>query len=148
MMKFSLRCAQEHEFESWFSGNDAFDRLIAVGEVTCPVCGNGDVEKALMAPRLSSSTKKGRQEVMPPEPAKAALPMDVKVRTALHELRRVVEQNCDYVGDRFAEEARNIHNGESEARGIYGEATPEETEKLADDGVEIQAIPWLPKSDA
>ena len=117
MMKFSLRCAQEHEFESWFSGNDAFDKLVAV-------------------------------EVLPPEPAKTALPMDVKVRTALHELRRAVEQNCDYVGDRFAEEARNIHNGESEARGIYGEATAEETEKLADEGVEVQAIPWLPKSDA
>jgi hypothetical protein len=148
MMKFSLICGEDHEFESWFSGNDAYEKLVTAGQVICPHCGSTDVEKALMAPRLSSTAKKGKQEVLPPEQAKTAMPMEAKVRAALHELRRVVEDNCDYVGDKFADEALKIHKGEADARGIYGEATAEDHEKLADEGVEVQAIPWLPKSDA
>lgn len=148
MMKFSLRCANDHEFESWFGGNDAYDRLAAAGEIACPDCGSSDVEKALMAPRLSATTKKGRQDVLPPEKNVSAMPMDARVREALRQIQKTVEENSDYVGDRFADEALRIHHGESEARNIYGEATHEEHEKLADEGVEFQTIPWLPKSDA
>jgi hypothetical protein len=147
-MKFTLRCANDHEFESWFGGNDAYEKLVAANGIVCPECGTTDVEKALMAPRLSASAKKGGQEVLPPEKGVAAMPVEARVREALRQLQRTVEENSDYVGDRFADEALRIHHGETEARNIYGEATRDEHEKLSEEGVDFHTIPWLPKSDA
>jgi hypothetical protein len=135
MILFRLKCAAEHEFEGWFRDNDAFDRQQAGGDLVCPVCGDGTVEKALMAPRL------GRAHAQtPPSPA--------EMRRALQELRKQVETHCDYVGPGFAEEARKIHRGETPARGIYGEATPTESRALADEGIEVASIPWVPPNDA
>lgn len=136
MMLFKLRCATGHEFEAWFRDNAAYDRQHARGLIACPECGDDAVEKAVMAPRLART----RKDKAPPTPA--------EMRRALQELRKQVETNCDYVGPRFAEEARRIHKGESTSRGIYGEATPTELEKLAEDGIEVASIPWVPLSDA
>ena len=136
MMLFRLKCSAEHEFEGWFRDNASFDRQQAQGEITCPVCGDVTVEKALMAPRLAGT----KREKTPPSPA--------EVRRALREIRKQVETHCDYVGPRFADEARKIHRGEVEAHGIYGEATPKESRDLADEGIEVAAIPWLPPGDA
>jgi hypothetical protein len=134
MILFRLKCASDHEFEGWFRDNDAFDRQQANGDLACPVCGDKSVDKALMAPRL------GRSDKQAPSPA--------EMRRALQELRKQVETHCDYVGPGFAEEARKIHRGETPVRGIYGEATQGESRALADEGIEVACIPWVPPNDA
>ena len=111
MILFTLRCAQGHEFEGWFRNGDGFDVQQKAGEVACPVCGDTSVEKAVMAPRLGRS----RDSLPAITPA--------QFRAALVEMRRQVESHCDYVGNRFAEEARRIHYGEIDPHGIYGEAS-------------------------
>ena len=138
MIVFDLRCGKEHVFEAWFPDSKTFERQAKKGQVTCPVCGDTKVEKALMAPNISTGRKKDAEK----EKAQAA-----KVMQALSEVRRQVEENCDYVGPQFAEEARKIHYGETEERGIYGEATKEESKELADEGIEVGVIPWVPRAD-
>ena|SRR5437016_1637474 len=131
MILFSLRCASAHEFEAWFRDGDGFEAQLTAGEITCPHCGDAQVEKAMMAPRIGRS----REKTPAPSPA--------QMRAALVELRRQVEANCDYVGERFAEEARRIHYGEVDPRGIYGEATKEESHELAEEGISVGRIPWI-----
>ncbi len=156
MILFRLRCSKEHEFEGWFRDNAGYDRQHAQGEIECPVCGDTSVEKAPMAPRLGRP-KAERQEAPPaaaPVPVPQAPeapqtpPPPAEMRRMLREMRKHIESQCDYVGPQFAEEARRIHRGEGRARGIYGEATPAESEKLADEGIEVACIPWVPVSDA
>lgn len=158
MIHYQLRCVDSHEFDGWFKDSGNFERQAKRGLIACPVCANTKVDRALMAPRLH---KKGRgsekviehetqAEIVPPTaPAQATggvLPD--QVRAVLHKLRAEVEKNCDYVGNEFATEARKIHAGEAEARGIYGETTPDEAEALADDGIDVARIPWLPRADS
>ncbi len=107
MILFTLRCTNKHEFEAWFRDGDSFEAQRAAGEVSCPVCGDSSVDKAVMAPRLS------RSRDATPSPAAMA-----EMRKALVEMRRQIETHCDYVGPRFAEEARRIHYGETDAHGI------------------------------
>ena len=138
MIRFALICEHEHEFEGWFRSNDDFDRQKKRGFVDCPSCGSHKVEKALMAPAVSTS--RGREKV--------ALAVGEAQKQALAQLKALAEkvrENADYVGDKFAEEARKIHFGETDARGIYGEATPEEAKSLAEDGVEFMPIPSFPE---
>jgi len=137
LIRFSLHCEHAHEFEGWFRSNDDFDTQKKRGFVECPACGSNKVEKALMAPAVSTSRK---QEKM-------ALAMGEQQRRAMAELKALsqkMRENADYVGDKFAEEARKIHFGETEARGIYGEATAEEAKGLIDDGVDFMPIPVFP----
>ncbi|HXP31115.1 MAG TPA: DUF1178 family protein [Stellaceae bacterium] len=155
MILFKLRCTEDHEFEAWFRDNAAYDRQHSRGQIACPSCGTVAVEKALMAPRLGRSRSEApqpepaRAEPAPPEPAApAAQPTPAQLRRALQEMRRQVERNCDYVGPKFAEEARKMHRGDARARGIYGEATPAESRALADEGIEVASIPWVPPNDA
>jgi len=146
MIVFDLRCRKGHVFEAWFPDSAAYEDQAAGGKVACPLCGSRKVTKALMAPNVASSKDRpdprkpeGRHEaVAMAETAKAA-----ELRRLLRELRRHVEQNCDYVGERFAEEARKIHYGETDPRGIYGEASEAEAEALAEEGIEIARVPWL-----
>jgi hypothetical protein len=158
MILFALRCAADHQFEGWFRDNAAFERQNRRGLIACPDCGSNAVEKAPMAPRLGRSSK-GRasepesREVPTGTPAPAshkdnAPPSPAQLRRALQVLRRHVEQNCENVGARFAEEARRIHKGDAEARGIYGEATRSEAKALIEDGIEVASIPWVPTNDA
>ena len=135
MIHFTLRCAKDHEFEGWFRDGATFDRQSEDGEVACPQCGSVKVEKAPMAPRLGRSGK--APDVSPAE-----------LRQALVALRRHVESNCHYVGPRFAEEARRIHYGEAEPKGIYGESSAEEAKELAEEGIAVARIPWAPNTDA
>jgi hypothetical protein len=136
MILFALRCAAGHEFEGWFRDGSAFDRQSAGGKISCPRCGDTAVTKAPMAPRVARSRKV------------EATPSPAQLRKALQELRRHIETNCDYVGERFAEEARRIHYGESDPRGIYGEASADDASDLAEEGIEVSRIPWLPPTDA
>jgi len=152
MIHYQLQCDHDHGFDGWFRDSAGFDAQAARGLVECPQCGSVKVRRALMTPSVARS-----REVAPivaEAPAPAAPPVAVggeripdHIRAMLQRLRAEVEKNCDYVGNEFAGEARRIHNGEKEARAIYGEATPEEAEALADDGIEIGQIPWLPRAD-
>ena len=138
MILFKLRCGSGHEFEGWFRDGAAYERQAQRGLIACPDCASKAIEKAPMAPRVARSA-----------PAEApTAPAPDQLRQMLQQLRRHVETHCDYVGERFAEEARRIHNGESEARGIYGEASDDEAQSLSEDGIEVARIPWVPPSDA
>ncbi|HEU4987511.1 MAG TPA: DUF1178 family protein [Rhizobiaceae bacterium] len=137
MIRFSLACEQDHEFEAWFRNNDDFDKQQKRKLVTCPQCGSTKVEKALMAPAVSTGRKK----------AQMALAMGEEQKRAMAQLKALAEkvrQNAEYVGDKFAEEARKIHFGEAEMRGIYGEATLDQAKSLAEDGVEFMPLPTFP----
>jgi hypothetical protein len=136
MILFALRCAHGHEFEGWFRDGIGFEAQQDAAEIACPYCGDTSVEKAVMAPRV----KRSREAKMP------AVTL-AEMRKALTELRRQIESNCDYVGGRFAEEARRIHYGETDPRGIYGEASNEESRELADEGISFGQIPWIPYTD-
>ena len=139
MIRFSLRCDRDHEFEAWFRSSVEYEK--GVGS-SCPVCGSDKVEKALMAPALgrpASTEKAGKVQLA------AAPDRNMKaMREALREMRRQITENADHVGDRFAEEARKIHYNETEPRAIYGEATSEEAKALLEEGVEFQPLPSLP----
>ena len=148
MIHYQLQCDQDHGFDGWFRDSGAFDAQAARGLVECPHCGSTTVRRALMAPAVSKSRE--LVPAPPPQvPAKAVAgeKLPDHVRAMLQRLRAEVERNCDYVGDQFAEEARRIHYGETDPRGIYGETTPDQAEALADEGIEIGRIPWLPRAD-
>jgi hypothetical protein len=151
MILYQLRCGKDHEFEAWFKDGQTCERQLARKSIECPVCGSRKVGKALMAPRLGASEKK-RATGVPAKPAAdgphAMAVMATQMRRHLQEIRAKVEENCDYVGEKFPEEARKIHYGETEARGIYGEASDEQHRELIEEGVEVARIPWLPRSDA
>lgn len=136
MIVYNLKCHKGHEFEAWFRDSAAFDGQRASGDVRCPSCGTRKVDKALMAPNLGKAKSDAPKSKEPPEQ---------QVRKALAEMRKQVEANCDYVGAQFPEEARKIHYGESDPRGIYGESSLEEAKALEEEGVEVQRIPWLPR---
>jgi hypothetical protein len=155
MIHYQLRCDQEHEFDGWFKDGAAFDRQAKRGLVECPVCGETKVHRALMTPAVPKKTSQLPVSMpavptpmpAPPGPVKAGGRMPAHMRVMLQSLRAEVEKNCDYVGPQFADEARKIHRGESDKRGIYGEATQAEAEALADEGVEVSSIPWVPRAD-
>lgn len=128
MIRYALRCERGHEFEAWFGNSAAFDSQAARGQVACPQCGNTKVSKAPMAPSIASKS-----------------PSAERVRAAMKELRDHVTANSEYVGDRFASEARKIHYEEVEPRGIHGEATAEEVKELTEEGVEVHPLPRLPE---
>lgn len=146
MIRYSLRCKADHEFEAWFRSAADYDKGVGT---ECPICGSKKVEKALMAPALTRSAKSPRAG-KPAEPEKVKLasapdPRMKAMREALKEIRRHVVENAEHVGDRFAEEARKMHYEEVESRAIYGEATSEEAQALVDEGIEFQPLPQLPE---
>ena len=133
MIHFNLRCAKGHEFEAWFKSAKAFDAQAKRRQVTCAVCGSAKIEKAPMAPAITA--RGGGDDA-------------AHMRQALTELRSRVEQNCDYVGEQFADEARKIHYGEADERGIYGESTCQEANELVEEGIKVARIPWLRRLDS
>ncbi|MBM3565529.1 MAG: DUF1178 family protein [Alphaproteobacteria bacterium] len=142
MILYQLRCDKGHEFEAWFKGIAGFDEQSRQGKVECPFCGTVKVAKAPMAPSVVG----GRDKSAPPaeEPTQAVAE---QVADAVRKLRRHVEDNCDYVGGAFPDEARRIHYGEAEDRGIYGETTPDEARALDEEGIEIFPLPGRPRRD-
>jgi hypothetical protein len=153
MIHYDLRCGQDHGFDGWFKDSAAFEKLAKRGLVECPHCGDTKVDRALMSPVVA---KRGSLPASVPTPAEpppappAAVAGGVlpdQMRAMLQRMRAEVEKNCDYVGPQFAEEARKIHRGESDKRGIYGETTPEQAEALSEEGIEVSRIPWVPRAD-
>lgn len=137
MIRYALQCDQSHGFEGWFGSSTDYDDQSARGLIECPFCASNAVKKQIMAPAVAG-TRRGESSDLPaPQtPQSQAMMMDVMSKVRAH-----VEQNFDYVGDRFAREARDIHEGRSQARGIYGEAKPHEVKKLVDDGVPVAPLP-------
>ena len=136
MIKFALICEQDHTFEGWFSVGADFDDQQGRGLLACPICSSKAVRKAIMAPAV-----RGTKAQVQPEPTPEMRQMMMQ---AMGEVRRHVEDNFDYVGDGFADEARAIHEGRSEERGIYGEASPKEVQGLVEDGVRVAPLPPKP----
>jgi len=171
MIVFDLKCEYGHQFEAWFKSSSAYDTQLEAGHVTCPFCDSSVVSKAPMAPNVAvkgNQTSRGKQS----DDETPALRHEEKTETSeailsgtgdqkltalaaeaqkvFAKLKNHVEKNCDYVGNNFADEARKIHYGESEERGIYGESTKEETIELLEEGIDIMPLPGTPtrRSDA
>ncbi len=138
MIKYQLRCDADHEFEGWFRNSSDYDAQAADGLLSCPACGSAKVGKAIMAPAISSSETK----------AQRLADMRRSIAAAAARARDYVEKNFDYVGERFPEEARKIHYGETSPRGIYGEASGSEVKALIEEGVEVAPLPGVAKKDA
>jgi len=138
VIHYSLVCEKSHKFDGWFSNAAAYDAQKLRGLVTCPICLTTAVDKAIMAPAVSrASSEKVSLSIGHPEHA--------KLREAMQALRNKVTTEADYVGDKFAEEARKIHYEEAEKRGIYGEATGDEAKALVEEGIEVHPLPVLPE---
>jgi len=135
MILFELRCAHGHDFDAWFRDGATFDQQAEAGAISCAICGDTEVSKALMTPAVASGPTRDERHA-------------AKMIQAVRAMQRHIESNFDHVGRRFPEEARKIHYGEVEKRNIYGEATPAEAKELVDEGVEVSAVPWLPPQDS
>lgn len=146
MIRYALTCVEGHGFEAWFADSAAYEDQSRRGILACPVCGSTSVGKALMAPAVSTARSKSAREPEKETVKLAAnLPEKQEAVAMLRKLRKHLTENADYVGPRFAEEARRIHYNEAEKRGIYGEASPEEARALAEEGVEFHPLPTLPE---
>jgi hypothetical protein len=167
MIHYELCCHDGHTFDGWFNNSAGFEKQAKSGLLGCPTCGSTDVTRALMTPALSKGARQPAQ-IPAPQTSELASPgqpsssetltaqtpvavdearMPAQVRAALQRLRSQVESHCDYVGASFADEARRMHRGESDRRGIYGETTPEQAETLAEEGIQVARIPWVPRAD-
>jgi hypothetical protein len=139
MKVLNLRCAHGHGFEGWFASNEAFDSQLASGLVECPVCGDTAIVKLLSAPRLNLGNAKAPEAAAPAAASNVPAERSPEARW-MRAVREVLAKTED-VGDRFADEARKMHYGEAQERGIRGQATPEQTEALLDEGIPVMALP-------
>lgn len=137
MIRYDLKCTNDHSFESWFQSAEAFDKLKAAGMVTCAQCGSADVNKSLMAPRVTPSRKKAK-------PTTDLRPLEDSKEAMIARLKAEIEAESEYVGMNFAAEARAIYTGDAPERPIYGEAKPEEAKSLIEDGVPVAPLPFTP----
>ena len=159
MIVFNLRCANDHVFEAWFNSSDTYEKQLASEGVICPQCGDSSVVKAPMAPNVATGPLAKWMGAQPSLKLHASTSREMdgstaeseaacQGREALIKLRSEVEATCSYVGDKFADEARKIHYGETDSANIYGEATTSEEIELREEGVAFGRIPWLPRSDS
>lgn len=135
MKVLNLRCANGHGFEGWFASDDEFMAQNGGGLIECPLCADRIISRMPSAPRLNLSAQREPAPAAPTPPV--AQPLQTQWVAAV---RRMLE-NTDDVGERFPEEARRIHYGEVEARGIRGQASAEERQALLDEGIEIMSLP-------
>lgn len=144
MIRYDLICDKGHAFDGWFRDSAAFDQQIKRHVVSCTHCGSEVVTKQLMAPGIP--TRSNRKPDVPQKMLAGAVdPRTEMMMKMMREVRKNVEANAEYVGDRFADEARKIHYAESEKRGIYGEAKPEDAQALIEEGIEVHPLPRLPE---
>jgi hypothetical protein len=134
MILFDLRCANGHDFEAWFRDGATYDQQAQASAVTCAICGDTRISKALMAPAVASGPRISDQQA-------------AAIAKTWRKVQRHIEKNFDHVGRQFPEEARKIHYGEVEKRSIYGEATRAEAKELSDEGIKVNEVPWLPPHD-
>lgn len=140
MIVYRLVCSSGHEFEGWFNNSAMFDEQASKQVLDCPFCGDTDVQKAIMAPAIGKSA-----ETMTAPPAQKGQPDHSKIRQFMAGYRKFIEANAEYVGPKFAEEARKIHYRETEERHIYGESTLKQARELVEEGIEIAPVPPDPE---
>lgn len=138
MIKYDLICKHDHAFEAWFSGSADYDSQAKEGLLCCAVCGSNEVEKAIMAPNIATSRKKEAGRLA--EANKLAV-MSEQARKMADDIKNEIAEKCDYVGEKFAEEARAMHYGEKDERPIYGKASVKEAVDLAEEGIGLAPIP-------
>jgi hypothetical protein len=138
MISYSLKCENDHSFDSWFASANAFDKLLAARMVTCTLCGTHNVKKAIMAPRVNKTTSAQSS-------AHDHVLAQSNAEMAIAQMRKHVEENSDYVGTSFAQEARKMHLGDAPERSIYGEAKPDEAKALIEDGINVVPLPFMTK---
>ncbi|WP_321395818.1 DUF1178 family protein [Emcibacter sp.] len=169
MIVFDLKCAENHIFEAWFRNSEAYEDQASAGQIVCPHCGDSHISKSVMAPNISAKGNRQSADRFDEEmvsmdnirvSASSGVPENPEIsaedvkRAAehMHEVmakyRKFVQENCEDVGDSFADEARKIHNGEAEERGIYGQTTLEETQELLEEGIDIFPVPGSDKLDS
>ena len=140
MINYTLKCDQNHNFDSWFKSAEAFEMLVKKSMVVCSECGSTKITTAIMAPSVSTSRKKDNK---PSELEKKS-----KLKNDILELKKKIEANSEYVGNNFANEARSMYLGETPERSIYGEAKTDDAKKLIDDGIPVMPLPFLPAKRA
>jgi len=134
MIKYSLKCKNLHQYESWFASSEAFEKLKISKLLSCEVCGSTSITKSLMAPSVKSKKE--------PEVNGALLQESPREKSLIEKLKKKIESTCEYVGDNFAEEARAIHEGKSHERSIYGKTTIQKAKSLLEDEIPITPLPW------
>ena len=144
MINYSLKCGNGHDFQSWFANAEGYEALRKAGHVACPSCGDQDVAKALMAPRVRAGRDKATVPAGKPDLTKP----DTKVEAELSKLKAKVEAESEYVGNGFESEARAMHDGDAPHRAIWGEAKLADAKALHDDGVPVMPLPFIPTRKA
>ena len=153
MINYSLICKQEHKFEGWFRTSADYEEQVRKGLVSCPTCHDNEISKALMAPAVKSSkklieeTSNKKMNNISKNTEYKAIAGENEIRSILRNMKKYIENNCENMGENFANEARLIAKGDAKERGIYGKVSSKEAEELLDEGIEVNAIPWL-KDDA
>jgi len=152
MIRYSLRCSNGHVTESWFQSAEAFDRLASMGQLSCGVCGDASIEKALMAPSVPAKSRKDQADAKAPAPEpETPAPMlsapSHPMEAALKAFRAQVEANAENVGRDFADVARRMHHGDEDARPVYGETTRVEAKELLEEGVPVAPLPFMSRRD-
>ena len=139
MIKYNLQCKNKNEFESWFSSSKEFEKLISKKMVECIYCKSKEVKKSIMSPLVLNKEEKTKKEKSSSE--------FKKIQKELIKIRKFVEKNFENVGKNFSREVRNVYYDNRKNKNIYGQATPEETEELKEDGIEVASIPWVDKNE-
>ena len=141
MIKYNLKCQNEHEFESWFSSSDEFEKLNKKKLLECIYCSSKKIKKSIMAPMVSGTkNKKDDQTEINIDG------LNDKKNILLH-LRKYIEQNFDYVGKDFSKKVREVYYDKKSHKAIYGTATPQEQEELSEEGIDLLSIPWVSKDN-
>ena len=146
MIKYTLKCDQDHSFDSWFQSADAFDKLAVAGHVTCAACGSSEVTKSLMTPKVRPARNTVQVPAAPPSRV-LSTPQN-EAEAALSKMRKQVEENADYVGADFTKAARDMHSGVEPERSIYGTADAAQAKALIEDGIPVMPLPFVPKAKA
>lgn len=135
MIKYNLKCKRKHEFESWFSDSKEFEKLKSKKMIECIFCKTKSIEKSIMAPNILSKEQKQKNQ--------KSTKYIKKIQKDLLKMQNFVEKNFEYVGNNFPREVRNVYYDKRKNKNIYGKATPEETQELEEEGIELTAIPWI-----
>ena len=135
MIKYNLKCKRKHEFESWFSDSKEFEKLKSKKMIECIFCKTKSIEKSIMAPNILSKEQKQKNQ--------KSTKYIKKIQKDLLKMRNFIEKNFEYVGNNFPREVRNVYYDKRKNKNIYGKATPEETQELEEEGIELTAIPWI-----
>ena len=139
MIKYNLKCNNNHNFDSWFSTSQDYEKLKKKKLLSCPECNSPKIQKSIMSRNLSYNKSK--------EKDKKNAKFYKELKTKIKSLQKYIEKNCDNVGENFAHEARKIHYDDKKSRGIYGTASSEQMKELAEEGIEVSSIPWAGKKE-